>query len=59
MFWGTDRKGLEEVRLRKSRPSDDRKGTQGSKRRPSHMATPHLEPANKLHILVVMEFCAK
>lgn len=56
---GTDRKGPGEVRLRKPRPSNDRKGTRGFKCRPSHLATPILEPASNLHVLVVMEFCAK
>lgn len=56
---GTNRKGSGEVSHGKSRPSKDRKGTRGLKCCPAHLATPILEPANNLHILVVLEFCAK
>lgn len=56
---GTDMKGLGKVCHGKPRPSRDRKGTWGFKCCPNQLATPILEPANKLHVLVVMEFCAK
>lgn len=56
---GTDRKRSGEVHHKKSRPSKGRKRTQGFKRCHAHLATPILEPVNKLHVLVVLEFCAK
>lgn len=55
----TDRKRSTEVRHKKSRPYKGRKRTQGFKGGRAHLATPILELVNKLHVLVVLEFCAK